>query len=72
MSDLGKELINAIEDAKEEGLVTIGPVEMVRFLQQYETGSGNYTEERYNWLGDFNVETIVKEIQKNTSANKSK
>ena len=72
MSDLGKELINAIEDAKEEGLVTIGPVEMVRFLQQYETGSGNYTEERYNWLGDFNVETIVKEIQKNTSAHKSK
>jgi hypothetical protein len=36
---------------------------MVRFLQQSEMGWGNYTEERYQWLGDPDLEELAKKIQ---------
>jgi len=41
----------------------LGPVGMVRFLQQFETGSGNYTKERERLLKGVDVKTIVKEIR---------
>ena len=41
----------------------LGPVGMVRFLQQYEGGIGNYTKERPEWLKDYTVKGIVKEIK---------
>jgi hypothetical protein len=41
----------------------LGPVGMVRFLQQYEGGMGDYTRERKGWLKDLNVRDIVKEIK---------
>jgi len=31
---------------------TLGPVDMTRFIQSYETGSGDYTKERHEWLPD--------------------
>jgi hypothetical protein len=37
---------------------------MERFLQQFENGSGDYSAERHEWLGKFDVDTIVQEIQK--------
>jgi hypothetical protein len=42
----------------------LGPVGMVRFLQQFENGSGDYSVERHEWLDKFDVDTIVQEIQK--------
>ena len=42
---------------------TLGPVGFVRFLQQFEIGRGDYTKERGQWLNDFDVKTIVKEIK---------
>jgi hypothetical protein len=41
----------------------LGIVGMVRFLQQSETGWGNYTEERHQWLGDPDLRILAKEIQ---------
>jgi len=41
----------------------LGPVGMIRFLQQYETGYGDYTKERENLLQGKTVEDIVKEIK---------
>ena len=41
----------------------LGPIGMVRFLQQFETGTGNYTKERALWLKDLDVKTIVEEIK---------
>jgi hypothetical protein len=41
----------------------LGPVGMVCFLQQYEGGIGNYTKERQEWLKDYTVKGIVKEIK---------
>jgi len=37
---------------------------MVRFLQQFETGAGDYTRERHKWLKGMSVENIVAEIKK--------
>ena len=41
----------------------LGPVGMVRFLQQFESGLGDYTKERELWLKDMDTKTIVKEIK---------
>ena len=42
----------------------LGPVGMVRFLQQFETGFGDYTQERNQWRKDMGIHEIVKEIKK--------
>jgi hypothetical protein len=42
----------------------LGPMGMIRFLQQFETGRGNYTRERDQWLKDMDVQEIVSEIRK--------
>ena len=41
----------------------LGPVGMVRFLQQYEVGIGDYTREREKLQKGLNVKGIVKEIK---------
>jgi len=43
----------------------LGPVGLVRFLQQFEMGYGNYTTERRGWLGDPTVQDIAQEIERN-------
>ncbi|MFN4217937.1 MAG: hypothetical protein ACK4HB_01405 [Candidatus Bipolaricaulia bacterium] len=42
----------------------LGPVGMVRFLQQFESGTGDYTKERAQWLDKLTVKEIVTEIKK--------
>lgn len=42
----------------------LGPLGMVRFLQQFETGLGDYTRERTQWLKDMDIHEIVTEIRK--------
>ena len=41
----------------------LGPADMVRFLQQFETGKGDYTAERYEVLGNKSLDDIIAEIQ---------
>ena len=41
----------------------LGPVSMIRFLQQYEKGYGDYSKERHEWLDKISVEDIVKKIR---------
>ena len=47
-------------DALSEAL---GPVDMARFLQSFDLGSGDYTKERARWL-DQSLEEIVSEIKR--------
>jgi len=42
----------------------LGPVGMVRFLQQYETGSSDYTQDRKKWLPGMDVKTLWEKIDK--------
>ncbi len=37
----------------------LGPVAMIRFFQQYETGRGDYSVERHEWLDNISVEEIA-------------
>ena len=48
----------------------LGIVGMVRFLQQFETGHGDYSKDRHQWLDDQDLDTIVKRIQERREANK--
>jgi len=41
----------------------LGPVGMVRFLQQFEAGSGDYSTDRHNLLKIEDVATIVEKIR---------
>ncbi len=50
---------------------SLGPLGMVRFLQQYETGTGDYTQERGLWLKDIDIEPIAIEL-KNRRKKKTK
>lgn len=48
----------------------LGIVGMVRFMQQFETGHGDYSKDRHKWLDDQDLDTIVKRIQERREANK--
>ena len=37
---------------------------MIRFLQQFKTGWGDYTKERHKWLKETSVETLAEKIVK--------
>ncbi len=41
----------------------LGPVAMIRFLQQYEKGYGDYSKERHEWIDKISVSDIVKQIE---------
>ncbi len=41
----------------------IGPANTARFLNQFTTGFGNYTDERNQILGEGSVTTLVAEIR---------
>ena len=47
----------------------LGPDGMVRFIHQFQAGTGDYTKERQQWVGTSDVETLAKQIQQseNTS-----
>ena len=41
----------------------IGPANTARFLNQFQGGRGNYTEERSELLGDPTVEDLIAEVK---------
>ena len=42
----------------------IGIANTIRFMNQFTTGYGNYTEEREQMFGDMTLDDIVAEIKK--------
>ena len=50
----------------------MGITGMIRFLQQTETGYGDYTKEKEKLLGDPTLEELVANIQASESNNKPK
>jgi hypothetical protein len=41
----------------------LGYVGMVRFLQQFDEGSGDYTQERHQWQDELTVADIMAQIK---------
>ena len=55
---------NQIHELGIEALLSkLGPAGMIRFLHQYETGKGNYSVDRHQWLTVPDVETLATQIQ---------
>lgn len=42
----------------------LGVMGFIRFIQQFEMGEGNYTEDRRIWQSKYTVKTIADEIKK--------
>ena len=56
---------NQIHELGMEALLNkLGPVGTIRFLHQYETGRGNYSIDRQQWLTVPDVETLANQIQR--------
>jgi len=56
--------LNQIREVGLEALTkTLGPVGMVRFLQQFQGGKGDYTKNREKWLKGISLQSILKEIK---------
>lgn len=45
----------------------LGYADMIRFIHQYDNGSGDYTKERHEWLDKLTLEDIWADIQQRQS-----
>lgn len=43
---------------------SLGPDGMIRFLQQFESGSGDYSKSRHEWIDEYDVDRVYNEIKK--------
>jgi hypothetical protein len=41
----------------------LGPVDTARFLQQFESGKGDYTQGRHEWLDGLKLEQVVQAVE---------
>lgn len=41
----------------------LGPAGMIRFIQEYDSGRGDYTRDRHQWLDSLSDEEIIKSVQ---------
>lgn len=41
----------------------LGSVGMVEFIRLFDSGYGDYTKERHEWLDNIDIETIVKQAK---------
>ncbi len=41
----------------------LGYVDTVKFIRQFDRGSGNYTEERHEWQDKLTMDDIIADIQ---------
>lgn len=42
----------------------LGPIDLVRFLQQFDLGKGDCTREREKWLGRMGIKEIKESIER--------
>ena len=59
-------MANDLSSIREKGydalLKELGSYGMVLFMRQFESGSGNYTEEKEELLKNLSVEDIIKSV----------
>lgn len=63
-------------EIREKGLKalmkSLGPDGMIRFIQEYEAGKGDYTLERHQWLDTYSIDEIHSEIARMKNKNSGK
>jgi len=65
--------MRTLEDIRQAGLAALkrdlGVADTIRFLQQYDTGKGDYTKERAEILGDDDLPALMAKIKARRDAN---
>ncbi len=41
----------------------LGYVDAIRFIRQFDSGSGDYTKERHQWLDKLTMDEIIADIE---------
>jgi len=49
----------------------LGLVGMIRFMQQFEIGQGNYSKDRHEWLDKYTVDDIAKIVREKKTTYKT-
>ena len=61
-----------INEIRQKGLEalskSLGPDGMIRFLQQFDSGNGDYSKERHAWLDDYTIDDVFNEIHSKTKS----
>lgn len=56
------------EEVRRAGLEALekalGPAGMLRFIQLFEKGKGNYTKDREKWLNGVTMDDVIKDVKK--------
>jgi hypothetical protein len=59
-----------LDEVRQEGLQALlerlGRADMLRFLQQFENGSGDYSRQRHEWVDKLTLEDIEREASRET------
>jgi hypothetical protein len=42
----------------------LGLAGMIRFMEQFETGKGDYSKDRHQWLDEYTVDDIAKVVRR--------
>jgi hypothetical protein len=50
----------------------LGVVGMIRFMQQFEMGQGDYSKDRHQWLDQYSVADIAKLVQEKKATQKQR
>jgi hypothetical protein len=63
-----------IQEIRELGLAALrerlGRAGMIRFLQEFEAGKGDYARERHNWVDGMSMEQLVAKAKRKRSRKK--
>lgn len=59
--ELNRKGFNALVNA-------LGYADAIRFIRQFDNGSGDYTQERHQWLDPLTLEDIWADIQQRQSS----
>ena len=56
-----------LDEIRREGLEALrerlGRAGMIRFLQQFETGTGDYVSQRRAWVDDMSLDALKKQVR---------
>ena len=60
-----------LDEVRQEGLAALeerlGRADMIRFLRQFETGSGDYARERHAWVDRSTLDDIARQADNGQS-----
>jgi hypothetical protein len=63
--------MRTLEQVRQEGLLALreqlGRADMVRFMQQFETGHGDYAKERHEWVDATSLDDIREAVERKHS-----